>query len=250
MLIRTEQTPNPATRKFLPGQTVIDAGTRDFADPESAQASPLASALFDSGMVEGVFYGRDFISVTAAPGVSWNDLEPLVVEILLDHFVSGAPLFAPGTAAGIHVVSEADFEENPEDADIIEQIKELIETRVRPAVAQDGGTANGWCRCSPKCSTVAAQHASSSESAREASPGSASASPRRTASRSAGVRSSPACRRSRFLPRGRKRTAKSPRRLSAATASCSFSNSIVRATRRARSPISRPPLLQPRPRLR
>jgi len=139
MLIRTEQTPNPATRKFLPGQTVMEAGTRDFADAESARLSPLANALFDSGLVEGVFYGRDFVSVTAAPGVSWNDLEPLVLETLLDHFISGAPLFAPGSAAGILVAEDAGFEEDPEDADIIEQIKELIETRVRPAVAQDGG---------------------------------------------------------------------------------------------------------------
>src|SRR5215471_6273312 len=112
MLIRTEQTPNPATRKFLPGQAVMDAGTRDFADAASADASPLARALFDSGMVEGVFYGRDFVSVTAAPGVSWTDLEPLVVETLLDHFVSGAPLFKLGSAAGIHVESDVDFEED------------------------------------------------------------------------------------------------------------------------------------------
>jgi Fe-S cluster biogenesis protein NfuA len=139
MLIRTEQTPNPATRKFLPGQTVMDSGVRDFADAESAKASPLAAALFASGLVEGVFFGRDFISVTAAPAVSWSDLEPLVLETLLDHFVSGAPLFAPGTANGIHVADESAIEENAEDADIIEQIKELIETRVRPAVAQDGG---------------------------------------------------------------------------------------------------------------
>src|SRR5881227_3918937 len=118
MLIRTEQTPNPATRKFLPGQAVMEAGTRDFADAESATASPLATALFDSGMVEGVFYGRDFISVTAAPGVSWTDLEPLVVETLLDHFVSGAPLFASGSAAGIQVSDESDFDEDPADADI------------------------------------------------------------------------------------------------------------------------------------
>jgi len=137
MLIRTEQTPNPATRKLLPGQTVMEAGTRDFADAESATASPLAAALFDSGMVEGVFFGRDFISVTAAQGVSWADLEPLVLETLLDHFVTGAPLFAPGSAGGIQV--DAEFEEDPEDADIIDQIKELIDTRVRPAVAQDGG---------------------------------------------------------------------------------------------------------------
>jgi Fe-S cluster biogenesis protein NfuA len=139
MLIRTEQTPNPATRKFLPGQTVMDSGTRDFADAGTAEASPLAGALFDSGMVEGVFFGRDFVSVTAGPSVSWSDLEPLVLETLLDHFVSGAPLFKPGSAAGIYVAAEGSLEEDPEDADIIDQIKELIETRVRPAVAQDGG---------------------------------------------------------------------------------------------------------------
>jgi Fe-S cluster biogenesis protein NfuA len=140
MLIRTEQTPNPSTRKFLPDQTVMEGGTRDFPNPETAKASPLASALFDSGMVEGVFFGRDFISVTAEPGVSWTDLEPLVVETLLDHFVSGAPLFAPGTAAAIHIDGDnAGFDDDPADADIIDQIKDLIETRVRPAVAQDGG---------------------------------------------------------------------------------------------------------------
>ena len=139
MLIRTEQTPNPATRKFLPGQAVMEAGTRDFADAESAEVSPLAKALFDSDMVEGVFYGRDFISVTAASGVSWTDLEPLVLETLLDHFVSGAPMFVAGSAAGIHVDDDSNFDDDPEDAEIIDQIKELIETRVRPAVAQDGG---------------------------------------------------------------------------------------------------------------
>jgi Fe-S cluster biogenesis protein NfuA len=139
MLIRTEQTPNPATRKFLPEQIVMEAGTRDFPDAEAAEASPLASALFSSGMVEGVFYGRDFISVTAAPGVSWGDLEPVVLETLLDHFLSGAPLFAQGTASGIQIENAPVFEEDPEDADIIDQIKDLIETRVRPAVAQDGG---------------------------------------------------------------------------------------------------------------
>lgn len=139
MLIRTEQTPNPTTRKFLPGQSVMDSGTRDFPDSQSAQISPLARALFDSGLVEGVFYGRDFVSVTAAPAVSWSDLEPLVLETLLDHFVSGAPLFVAGSAADIHIAGDPDFEEDPEDAEIIEQIKELLETRVRPAVAQDGG---------------------------------------------------------------------------------------------------------------
>jgi Fe-S cluster biogenesis protein NfuA len=139
MLIRTADTPNPATRKFMPDQMVMDAGTRDFADPASAVASPLAQALFDSGMVEGVFYGRDFISVTAAEGVHWSDLEPLVLETLLDHFVSGAPLFAVGSAADIEVAGDEDYGEDPADADIVDQIKELIETRVRPAVAQDGG---------------------------------------------------------------------------------------------------------------
>jgi Fe-S cluster biogenesis protein NfuA len=139
MLIRTEQTPNPATRKFLPGQPVMDAGTRDFADAGSAEASPLASALFAGGMVEGVFFGRDFISVTAAPGTPWSDLEPLVLETLLDHFVSDAPLFRAGTAASIHIADEGSLEDDPADSEIIGQIKELIETRVRPAVAQDGG---------------------------------------------------------------------------------------------------------------
>jgi len=90
-------------------------------------------------MIEGVFYGRDFISVTAAPGVSWTDLEPLVLETLLDHFVTGTPLFAAGTASGIDIAPDPNIEEDPADAEIIDQIKELIETRVRPAVAQDGG---------------------------------------------------------------------------------------------------------------
>jgi Fe-S cluster biogenesis protein NfuA len=139
MLIRTEQTPNPATRKFLPGETVMEVGSRDFPDAETAEASPLAAALFSSGMVEGVFFGSDFISVSAAPGVPWDELEPVVLEILLDHFVSGAPLFRSGTAAGIQIDDEPVFEEKAEDSGIIEQIKELLETRVRPAVAQDGG---------------------------------------------------------------------------------------------------------------
>ena len=139
MLIRTEHTPNPATRKFLPGQAVMESGTRDFPDAEAAKSSPLALALFETGMVEGVFYGSDFISVTAAPGVSWTDLDPIIVEALLDHFVTGAPLFRPGTAAGIDVAGEPSFEEDPADAEIVDQIKDLIETRVRPAVAQDGG---------------------------------------------------------------------------------------------------------------
>ena len=139
MLIRTEQTPNPATRKFLPGQPVMEAGSRDFPDAETAQASPLASGLFATGNVEGVFFGRDFISVTARPGAAWDELEPEVVGMLLDHFVSGAPLFHSASAAGIQVADAPAVDEDPADAEIIEQIKDLIETRVRPAVAQDGG---------------------------------------------------------------------------------------------------------------
>lgn len=139
MLIETEATPNPSTRKFLPGTTVMGSGSRDFPDAESAKASPLAEALFATGEVEGVFFGRDFISVTSLPNVDWRGLEVDVIQVLLDHFVSGAPLFRPGTAAGIHVAADESFDDDPADAEIVEQIKELLETRVRPAVAQDGG---------------------------------------------------------------------------------------------------------------
>ena len=141
MLIETETTPNPATRKYLPGRTVMEAGSRDFPNAQAAVASPLAAALFAIGDVDGVFYGRDFVSVSAAPDAEWNELEPDVIGILLDHFVTDAPLFAPGSANGIEVSRDEGFavEEDPADADIVEQIKELIETRVRPAVAQDGG---------------------------------------------------------------------------------------------------------------
>ena len=139
MLIQTETTPNPATIKFLPGQKVMESGTRDFATPEEAESSPLAEALFSLGDVEGVFFGRDFISVTAAPGSDWRDLKPQVLSVLLDHFSSDAPLFRAASASGISIAPDAGFDDNPEDADIIAQIRELIETRVRPAVAQDGG---------------------------------------------------------------------------------------------------------------
>jgi len=138
MLIQTETTPNPSTLKFLPGQQVMPSGTRDFATPEEAEASPLAEAIFSTGDVEGVFFGTDFISVTAAPGADWPHLKPQVLSVLLDHFSSGAPLFRAGSAADIAVPAEA-MEEDPADADIVAQIRELIETRVRPAVAQDGG---------------------------------------------------------------------------------------------------------------
>ncbi len=118
----------------------MPSGTRDFASPEDAEASPLAEAIFDSGEVTGVFYGHDFVSVTAAPGADWSQLKPQVVSVLLDHFVSEAPLFAGGDASGISVPAEdEDMGDDPEHADIIAQIKELLETRVRPAVASDGG---------------------------------------------------------------------------------------------------------------
>ena len=141
MYIETESTPNPATLKFLPGRKVMDAGTRDFTSPEAAEVSPLALALFDSGEVTGVFFGADFVSVTAGPGADWGQLKPQVVSILLDHFVSEAPLFVGGDASGIAVPPDAgeDFGNDPADADIVDQIKELLETRVRPAVANDGG---------------------------------------------------------------------------------------------------------------
>ncbi len=142
MLIETETTPNPATLKFLPGMMVMPSGTRDFATAEEAEASPLATALFDLGDVTGVFFGGDFISVTAAPGVNWSDLKPDVLGLLLDHFSANMPLFVPGTAAGIAVPADeddSDIPSDPADAEIVEQIRELIETRVRPAVANDGG---------------------------------------------------------------------------------------------------------------
>jgi Fe-S cluster biogenesis protein NfuA len=140
MLIETEVTPNPATLKFLPGRAVMDSGTRDFADPQEAEASPLAEALFDLGDVTGVFFGREFISVTAAPGVNWSDLKPDVLSILLDHFSANMPLFKPAVAGFSVPAADEEYPlDDPEDAEIVDQIKELIETRVRPAVANDGG---------------------------------------------------------------------------------------------------------------
>jgi Fe-S cluster biogenesis protein NfuA len=144
MLIETETTPNPATLKFLPGQPVMGAdgiggGTRDFATPEEAEASPLAEALFSLGDVEGVFFGHNFVSVTVGPGSDWYQVKPDVLQIMLDHFSAQMPLFKPASAAGISVPAERAFNDDPQDADIIDQIKDLIETRVRPAVANDGG---------------------------------------------------------------------------------------------------------------
>lgn len=142
MFIETETTPNPSALKFLPGRTVMASGSREFATPEAAEASPLAQAIFDTGEVVNVFFGGDFVSVTAAPGADWSALKPQVIAILLDHFVSQAPLFTPGTASGIAVPPPEDdlaVEERAEDAEVIAAINELLETRVRPAVAGDGG---------------------------------------------------------------------------------------------------------------
>ena len=141
MYIETETTPNPATLKFLPGERVMPSGTREFTDHDEAAASPLAAALFDLGDVTGVLFGSNFIAVTAGPGTEWGSLKPQVVSLLLDHFVTQAPLFHGGDASGISVPAEDEGEvgDDPADAEIVEQIKDLIETRVRPAVANDGG---------------------------------------------------------------------------------------------------------------
>jgi len=118
----------------------MGVGTRDFATPEEAEASPLADALFRLGDVTGVFFGGHFISVTIAPGSEWSDVKPDVLATLLEHFSANMPLFTPGSAAGISVpADEESFADAPEDAEIVEQIRDLIDTRVRPAVANDGG---------------------------------------------------------------------------------------------------------------
>ena len=141
MFIETETTPNPAALKFLPGQVVMPAGSREFATPETAEASPLAQAILDTGEFVNVFFGADFVSVTAAPGADWSALKPQVIAVLLDHFVSEAPLFVGASSNGIAVPPDdaAVVEERPEDAEVIAAINELLETRVRPAVAGDGG---------------------------------------------------------------------------------------------------------------
>ena len=142
MLIETESTPNPATLKFLPGRAVMEAGTRDFAGPEEAEASPLASALFSLGDVTGVFFGRDFVSVTIAPGAEWADVKPDVLGIMMDHFLAEVPLFNAASAGfAVPPEDEAGFADDPADADIIEQIKELIETRVRRFLGSAGSQA-------------------------------------------------------------------------------------------------------------
>ncbi|KJC47372.1 iron transporter [Bradyrhizobium sp. LTSPM299] len=138
MFIQTEATPNPATLKFIPGRTVLDSGTLEFSTPESATRSPLAERLFAVSGVTGVFYGADFVTVTKADG-DWQHLKPAILGAIMEHYMSGAPLLADGTAGSDDARDEEDEFFNEEDAETVAQIKDLIETRVRPAVANDGG---------------------------------------------------------------------------------------------------------------
>jgi Fe-S cluster biogenesis protein NfuA len=138
MFIQTEATPNPATLKFIPGRTVLDGGTIEFASRDTATRSPLAARLFDVTGVTGVFYGSDFITVTKDGG-DWQHLKPAILGAIMEHYMSGAPLLADGSAASDEIQDEEDEFFSEEDAETVEIIKDLIETRVRPAVANDGG---------------------------------------------------------------------------------------------------------------
>jgi Fe-S cluster biogenesis protein NfuA len=132
MFIQTEPTPNTATLKFLPGRAVIDSGTANFTDAAAAKVSPLAERLFALEGVTGVYLGADFITVSKTEGLEWLKLKPVVLAAIMDHFTSGRPVMIGASAA----VADAD---EGEDDEVVSQIKELLETRVRPAVAQDGG---------------------------------------------------------------------------------------------------------------
>ena len=133
MFIETEQTPNPATLKFLPGRSVMAAGTADFTSAETAERSPLALRLFQIDGVTGVFLGADFVTVTKADGKSWQVLKPAILGVIMEHFTANRPVILEGAAAA------APAGDAGEEDEISAQIRELIETRVRPAVAQDGG---------------------------------------------------------------------------------------------------------------
>jgi len=130
MFIQTEQTPNPATLKFLPGRSVMPSGTADFPSRDSAGRSPLANRLFGVEGVRGVFLGSDFITVTKEGDSDWHVMKPAVLGALMEHFTSGEPVVRE---------ADADADAGAEDDEVTAQIKELIDTRVRPAVAQDGG---------------------------------------------------------------------------------------------------------------
>jgi len=133
MFNETEGTPNPATLKFLPGRDVMGTGTADFAGPDTTARSPLASALFALPGVARVFLGGDFITITKLDGIAWQTLKPQVLGTIMEHFVAGRPVIEGGDA------DAPDEDVDPEDMEIVAQIKELIDTRVRPAVAGDGG---------------------------------------------------------------------------------------------------------------
>lgn len=141
MFIQTEPTPNPDTLKFLPGQAVTGAsGPYDFAALEEAGTSPLAQALFQVQNVERVFLGSDFISLSKAPDADWKHVRPMALAAIMDHFVAGLPVMATGAAAAPEAQDGASVDDyEGETAEIVGEIIELIETRVRPAVAQDGG---------------------------------------------------------------------------------------------------------------
>lgn len=143
MFIQTESTPNPRTLKFLPGRQVLGAGTREFADEAAAGASPLALALFGVDGVERVYLGGDFITVTKADTIEWPHLKPHVLAAIMDHFTSGRPVLATEEGAD---EGEADAVYEGEALDIVTELKALIEQRVRPAVARDGGdiTFHSW----------------------------------------------------------------------------------------------------------
>jgi Fe-S cluster biogenesis protein NfuA len=134
MFIQTEATPNPATLKFLPGRTVLADGSVEIRDAQSAGVSPLARALFAIDGVSGVMFGNDFVSVTKSDG-EWAHLKPAILGAIMEHYVSGAPLLENAAAAA----TEAQEFFDPKDAETVEAIKELLDTRVRPAVAGDGG---------------------------------------------------------------------------------------------------------------
>ena len=134
MFIQTESTPNPATLKFLPGRTVLPEGTLEMRDKAEAQQSPLAQRLFEIEGVGGVFFGSDFIAITKTDG-EWQQLKPALLGAIMEHFMSGGPVLNEGVT-GDQAAQEF-FD--PKDAETVETIKELIETRVRPAVANDGG---------------------------------------------------------------------------------------------------------------
>jgi Fe-S cluster biogenesis protein NfuA len=138
MFIQTEATPNPATLKFIPGRTVLDSGTMEFTDREQAARSPLAEKLFGVPGVTGVFYGSDFVTVTKDDS-DWQHLKPAILGAIMEHYMSGAPLMADGSAGGDEATDAEDEFFDEADAETVDTIKDLIETRVRPAVANDGG---------------------------------------------------------------------------------------------------------------